>query len=82
MNDKFSPTETFIIAPQFFTPVITLQCGNSKNNYKFTPLEDITPFELSKLTILFITVGNSTSWMINVNKYLLENNLMRHFTVV
>ena len=71
--------KTFTIAPSYHTACeISFHDNKNKKDFRFTPQEDITAFELSHVFRLW---ANASGWSnVDVSTFLKENGIERHFT--
>jgi hypothetical protein len=68
--------------PLCVDPSITINCIKSKKAFFFAPQEDITTFELTWITQLLVVIsGSHGTAIIDVNKFITEHTLERHFII-
>jgi hypothetical protein len=69
-----------LIVPTYHTSCeITFHDNKNNKDFHFTPQEDITAFELTKVFKLWVHCS-AGFYLIDVSTYLRENGIERHFT--
>lgn len=71
-------TKSFSIFPAYQTSCeISFHDNKNNKNFRFTPKEDITAFELAVIFKMYVHAG---SGFVDVSTYVKENGIERHFT--
>jgi hypothetical protein len=69
-----------LIVPTYRTSCeISFHDNKNNKNFKFTPTEDITAYELAMLFKMFIHTTSGFN-LVDISSYVKENGIGRHFT--